>query len=100
MKRTCIGSIYASSGPAPRRPVNKPVFQVYPPRGWIPNSRDVGEALDLCKKMTEQQSRDYLYSMGIDYDNARVYIHIVGYMERCYRKSKSDGVNIDINMQF
>lgn len=65
----------------------KPIFTVYPLRGSVLPVCDVVEAFDVSKKMTPKNARDYLYSLGVDYENVMAYLPTVSYLERCLNKA-------------
>jgi len=62
------------------------VFQVKPPICKV-TYRDVSDALEVSRKMSIRDKRDYFYSNGIDYDNVVKYWDHVNYMERCVLRS-------------
>lgn len=65
----------------------KPIFQAYPQSGSVKRLEEVSEAFRVCKKMSDANARDYFYSIGIDFDNAKAYLPTVLYLEQCYLKS-------------
>lgn len=69
---------------------NKPVFNAHPLKTKPPMLSDVQDAFIAVKGMRESDARSYMLSIGIDYDNACKYYASVDFIDRCYRKSKSD----------
>lgn len=62
------------------------VFQVKPPICKV-TYRDISDALEVSRKMSTRDKRDYFYSNGIDYDNVEKYWDHVNYIERCMMRS-------------
>ena len=71
----------------PERAGNKPVFQMYPPRGDV-SIEEAREAFALCSNFADPDERDACYCIfGMDGDAVESCLPAVEYLERAYKKN-------------
>lgn len=76
--------IAASLTPSPRicpRQHRKPVFQQYPPRGYI-SLDEARDAYELCQTIKDPRQREAAYlAMGLDPEHTDMYVPVVLHLE-------------------
>lgn len=64
---------------------NRQLFQTWPPRNQVTHY-DVRDCLDACSKLKDSDKKDYMYSLGIDYDRINKYYGIVTNLDQLFSK--------------
>lgn len=64
--------------------VPRPIFHAHPIKTRPLMIIEVEEHLAVCRKMSKENAREYMYSLNLDYDCANNFLPTIKYLEQCY----------------
>ena len=65
----------------------KPMLNVYVNNTKPLPRREIQEALDITANMSHRQAKDYMATIGYDYDALKTNIYKLDHLERCFNKN-------------